>query len=332
MNYSAKLLSDTVETATQSPDTITTVGEMSDGVVNIAKAINDFGPVIVVMAIFFILFLGLAVLVLRNNAKMMSQLMKRQETSDRTDQQIITKFVEKALDDHDSKNEEELKSVTGELKESIDSLQKTIASMQHQTIVAQQAQQIAPQDDYHKDLVGAFIDVNMAFKDASRTALSALNCDRIAIYVFHNGNSSIHGLPFFKMSCIHEWTSKGGGSGTLRGKYHADLPLHQFNDFIEDLWKDGIYKADNIKTVGEKDKSILEFTAFSNTQALYMIGIRDSDEKLAGFITAEFTEADTFNSDEERDKFINDTLHEMIGKVAPIIANHYVYKSSSNSQ
>lgn len=326
MSYSAKLLSDTVE-ATNNLDAITTVGEMSDGVTNMAKAISDFGPVIVVLAIFFILFLGLAVLVLRNNAKMMTRLMKHQETSDQTDQQIINKFVEKALDDRDANSEDEIKKATEEFKKSVESLQQTILALQQQSMITKQTQQVTAQDDYHKDIVGAFIDVNMAFKDASRTALSTLGCDRVAIYVFHNGNSSVHGLPFFKMSCIHEWTSKGGSSGTLRGKYHCDLPLHQFNDFIEDLWNDGIYKADDIDIAEEKDKSISEFTAFSNTQAIYMIGIRDSEDKLAGFITAEFAEKDTFNDDTARDEFINNALQDMISKVAPIVANHYVYKS-----
>lgn len=332
MNYTAKLLSDTASTASENLDSITSVGEMATGVTDIAKAINEYGPVIVVMAIFFILFLGLVVLVLRNNAKMMNQIMKRQETYDKTDQQIINKFVEKALSDHDKQNEEEIRRITDEFKKSIETLEATISSVKNvQQLQPQQTEvqhPVVQQDDYHKDLVGAFIDVNMAFKDASRTALATLNCDRVAIYVFHNGNNSIHGLPFFKMSCIHEWTTRG--TNTLRGKYHTDIPLHLFNDFIENLWKDGIYKADDIEIADDEDKSISEFTAFSNTKALYMIGIKDSDDKLAGFVMAEFAEVDTFNSNPERDKFVNDALQEMIGKVAPIVANHYVYKGSSH--
>jgi len=328
LNYTATFLSET-QAVSQTANDISTVGEMTDGVTNVAKAISDFGPVVVIMAVFIVIFLVLVLLVLRNNSKMMNQLMKRQDNYDKTDQQILNKFLETALASYTQKSEDELKHVADDIRKSLEPLEHQIESINDRLDAEEEKheKEKEEEDDIHKDLVGTFIDVNMAFKDASRTAFADLGCERVAIYVFHNGNNSIHGLPFFKMSCIHEWTTKG--SNTLRGKYHIDIPLHLFNDFIEDLWKDGYYAADDIERAKEEDKSISEFTAFSNTRSIYILGIRDSDNKLAGFVVAEFAQVDTFKTNPERGAFVSNILNEMISKIGPIVTNHYLYKGKS---
>ena len=326
-SYIQKLSSNEETTATVE-NTVSEIGDMANGVTSIAKAISEYGYVIVIMAIFFVMFLGLAVLVLKSNSKMISQLMKRQDTSDQTEQQIINKFVETALAAYGTKNDDNIKGVINELKESLRPLESAIKDLNSGNAGGHYNNSSNEDNDYHKDLVGAFIDVNMAFKDASRTALETLKCERVAIYVFHNGNTSIHGLPFFKMSCIHEWNSKG--SATLRGKYHSDIPLHLFNGFVEILWRDGVYKIDNIDEEELKNDSIKEFVAFSNTKSLYLVGISDSDSKLAGFISVEFSNPDTFTTDDTRDTFVKSTIDKMAAKIAPIIANHYVYQKKKD--
>ena len=112
-----------------------------------------------------------------------------------------------------------------------------------QNTIQQRERQNNDPDYYHKDILKSYIDINMALKDASRNCQDKINCDRLAIYVFHNGNKSFHGLPFFKMSCVHEWNRMRINS--LRGKSHMNMPLHLF-DFVADLYKDGFFKNLNI--------------------------------------------------------------------------------------
>lgn len=321
MNYLKTLLT--------SNDVISDIGSSIDktanGVTGISKAINDYGMLIVIMSVFLVLFLGLMLLFFRNNAKMIDNILKKNERNEEMDQAIIQKFIESVLQKYtsgldsssDNISSKIVSQLSAELHKSTnqleDDIKKYVSDEKHDN-----------KNDYHKDIVGAYIDVNMVFKDASRTTLKKINCDRLAIYVFHNGNTSIHGLPFFKLSCIHEWTSYGGA--TLRGKYHTDVPLQCFNDFIEDLWRDGIYKTNDIKKTSEVDKSIAEFVACSKTQSLYMLGVKDINDKLVGFIVAEFDRKDTFDTDAARNNEILETLKEMSGKIAPIIAHHYIYK------
>lgn len=340
MNYLKSLLtagSDVIA------DIATGAATAADGVTGISKALHDYGPLIVIFSIFIILFLGMALMILRSNSKLMDRVLKKDESSEALDQTIITKFVESVLTKYTSSNNSNAKSETekivSQLNNSLQEATKKLADDIHgitSNAVQTQNQKVEDHhsnnnnDDYHKDIVGAYIDVNMAFKDASRTCLNKIRADRLGIYVFHNGNTSMCGLPFFKFSCIHEWTNNG--NGTIRGKYHNDIPLQYFNDFIEDLWKHGEYKTTDIKKAIEEDPSLEEFVAYSQVKALYILGVYDANSKLAGFIISEFNNPEDFDTNEYRKKEILEGLHEMSTKIAPIIGNHYIYRGSPKEE
>lgn len=280
-----------------------------NGVDTLSGTISKYGLPIVIMAVFFIIFLLLVFLILHNNAKMMKQLVEHQNHSDKTEEELLSKLVDSALESKIVESDKGPKNNINNNNEDINA-------------GSDSSKQQITEDAIHKDLVGAYIDVNMAFKDASRSALQDLNCARVAIYVFHNGNKSIHGLPFFKMSCVHEWTNKG--SNTLRGKSHMDLPLHVFSDFIEDLWKNGVYKSEDVEKSAKNDMSLCEFTAYSKTKALYLDAIKDDKGLIAGFVVAEFEDVDTFETDKNRDHQVKKVLDNMIMKISSILIYHFI--------
>ena len=295
------------------------IEDASSGVVNISEAIYKYGPAVVIAAVFFVIFMILIVIMLYNNTRMINQMMNSKVDSDKQDQALLSKLIENIMATGNKKdNTETLVNAVSELKDTL------IDKIDHLEDGVHKDEE-PKGDDYHKDIVGAYIDINMAFKDISRQTLNDLQCDRIAIYVFHNGNQSMYGLPFFKMSCIHEWT-KHGSNTSLRGKSHSDMPLHLFNDFLEDLYKNGYYKAENIDNAMVEDNSIREFTALTDSKALYLIAVNDMYGSLIGFVDAEFHNVETFESDENRDAYIREKMEYMISKISPIIGNKYIYK------
>lgn len=281
-----------------------------DAVDKMSKAIIEYGPLVVLLSIFFLIFIILIVVILRSNHRLTTQIMNRNNTNSNLEEEVIKKFVNGALSEL-TKDQD----IEGAIARQLKPLEDAISHMNHEH---------DDENDYHRDLVGAYIDVNMAFKDASRTALKDLKCDRVGIYIFHNGNESMLGLPFFKMSCIHEWTSTG--TNTLRGKSHSSMPLHLFNDFIEDLWRDGVYKSENVDETIKTDPSIKEFISFSKTKSLYIMAIKNDSDAITGFVVAEFDNIETFEHNETRDSEINTILVEMIRKISPIVSNRYVFK------
>ena len=336
MNYFKLLLTST------GADVITDIASgtanSAEGLTGIAKALHDYGPLIVIFSVFILLFLGMALMILRSNSKLMDRVLNKNETSENLDQAVMQKFVEAALDKYTNSGNNssnpntaaiakiESDKIVSQLNNELQKATKQLADDIHgiNRHNNDSSKQNEEENDYHKDIVGAYIDVNIAFKDASRHCLNSINASRIGIYVFHNGNSSICGLPFFKFSCVHEWTSNG--SGTIRGKYHTDIPLQYFNDFIEDLWKNGVYKTTNIDKAIKDDPSLEEFIVYSHINALYIIGVYDVNDKLAGFIIAEFDHEEDFDTNESRDRVISDSLKEMSGKISPIIGHHYIYR------
>lgn len=308
MNHLARMA---ITVSASSPDS-ENISDTVNAIDKLSGTISEYGIPIVVMAVFFIIFILLIFLILRSNSKMMSHITSKQEHSEHFEEELLSKLVDNALEAKLGYVDMS-KKIADEVKQAVAPIQQTIENINN-------VQKI--EDAVHKDLVGAYIDVSMAFKDASRSALADLNCVRVAIYVFHNGNNSMHGLPFFKMSCIHEWTNMG--SNTLRGKSHIDLPLHLFTDFIEDLWKDGTYKSENVDKTIITDISLNEFIAYSKVKALYLDAIRDENNTIAGFVVAEFDSEDTFESDQNRNNEVKNILDKMIMKISPIIMYHRI--------
>lgn len=305
-------------TTTDSADATDGVDTMIGGVTRLSGLMSNHGILIVVIsAILIILFVSILCLLI-SNSRMISNIMKMNDINNSTVIDSLDKFTNSST----NANNVEMKKTVEEFKKSIKSI--------NQTNIKDLKTKNNSQEDYHKNIVGAYINVSMAFKDASRAALNKIGCDRIAIYTFHNGNVSMYGLPFFKMSCIHEWTKTG--VNTLRGKSHIDLPLHLFTDFIEDLWKNGEYMSEDIEKSQVIDHSIKEFIAYSETRSLYITAVKNFDDIIVGFIIAEFGNVETFETDQKRHDEIKEAMDEMSLKVSPILGSEYVYKNPVNQK
>lgn len=303
-------------TTTDSTEATEGVDSMIGGVTSLSGLMSNYGILIVVIsAVLIILFVSILCLLI-SNSRMISNIMKMSNINNSTVINNLDKFTNSSIN---ADNVEKKKSVK-EFKKNIKPINQGKDLKNKNSF----------QEDYHKNIVGAYINVSMAFKDASRAVLNKIGCDRVAIYTFHNGNVSMYGLPFFKMSCIHEWTKTG--VNTLRGKSHTDLPLHLFSDFIEDLWKNGKYISEDIEKSQAIDHSIKEFIAYSETKALYITAVKNFDDIIVGFIIAEFDHAETFESDQKRHDEIEEAMDDMSLKVSPILGSEYVYKNPVNQK
>lgn len=303
-------------TTTDSTEAAEGVDSMIGGVTRLSGLMSNYGILIVVIsAVLIILFVSILCLLI-SNSRMISNIMKMSNINNSTVINNLDKFTNSSIN---ADNVEKKKSVK-EFKKNIKPINQGKDLKNKNSF----------QEDYHKNIVGAYINVSMAFKDASRAVLNKIGCDRVAIYTFHNGNVSMYGLPFFKMSCIHEWTKTG--VNTLRGKSHTDLPLHLFSDFIEDLWKNGKYISEDIEKSQAIDHSIKEFIAYSETKALYITAVKNFDDIIVGFIIAEFDHAETFESDQKRHDEIEEAMDDMSLKVSPILGSEYVYKNPVNQK
>lgn len=266
---------------------------------SVAELINKYGPFIVILSVFIVVFLLVLGYVIHANQKMNKQIMESQKNSATINQEMmkemINSFIDMAKAEKDSEREKEDK-----------------------------------EERKHKKLVSTYIDSSLAFKDASRIAMAKIKCERIAIYLFHNGNSTPYGYSFAKMSCVHEWTMRG--SDTIRGKTHVNIPLYAFSTIVESLASDGEFAIGNIYEHGilSADEQVFQFISGSTTRALFALAIKSNDNELAAFTIAEFKEVQDFASEEIYNN-IKDALKTMNDNIISIVINDDYRENFTNS-
>ena len=180
-----------------------------------------------------------------------------------------------------------------------------------------------------KDLMALFGNIHKRLIEDCREALEILNADRTAVYVFHNGSSSIHDLPFFKFSCIAEFIARGSGS-TSKMKAHNSIPIDLLNQIIDTLIRNGNFV--HFK-VNKNDNLSMDETLFLNKLLLQgtektciLYSIYDMENRCMGFIFAEFSE-DRFTKEELKEKKVH--LKYLAEKLSPILEFSNYYKKKT---
>lgn len=269
-----------------------TTTSSSDEVSTLAKLMAEYGTEVVIIAVFLILIGLFAFAIIRILNKLVETLIKQ-------NQQILNKISGVEDDKPDEKKTDEKKKKDESKKEEKKDSPKE-------------------KEEPKLGLVANNIYINKIFNEVSKKIIADLKCDRIGIYVFHNGNKTPYGYSFVKMSCIYEQTLRG--TTTNRGINHQGLPLHVFTNIIDCLMRNGEYIIGNVYNHGiiSADEQILNFINGSRTKALFAISVKDDNKEVAGFIIAEFDNEQDFSNNDNYTKARN-SLRTMSDTIRPII-------------
>lgn len=136
-----------------------------------------------------------------------------------------------------------------------------------------------------KEIVAIFCNLNKGLKSECRKFLESTNCDRIGIYVFHNGTTSSHGLPFFKVSCVCEYIRRGSGiSNHINDS--TNIPLTVFDDIIQSLYTNGVVLVQN--NVENAIHSSSFYLEKDKVDTAIFTAIYDSMDNVMGFVLGEY--------------------------------------------
>lgn len=165
----------------------------------------------------------------------------------------------------------------------------------------------------NKNLMSVFIKLRSSIKENCITAMNKIGSDRIAIYLFHNGTHSTHGISFFKMSCICEKVAVGSGVRE-RMIEHTNIPINLFDDMIEKLITNDRYIImNNEETQATSHKLFISSDKIKYTQ---IITIYDINNNMLGFVAAEM---DKIYSKDEVDKE-REVLNELVKQLVPVLS------------
>ena len=195
-----------------------------------------------------------------------------------------------------------------------DEEEKDNNSVQHSTIVKE------------PDIVQVFLDINSSIKEILKDISDEINPSRIAVYVFHNGVYSSHGLPFFKTSCVCEVIKKNCGVSKSIN-LHSGLPLQMFDNNISYIYKNGKM---TIIDVDDEDNELVHDTPVlvgmlknNNIKSATGIAVYDHDNNILGILLTEFVEL----QDKE---FLNNVENVLIEK-APLLSAILEYSGIYNT-
>ena len=178
------------------------------------------------------------------------------------------------------------------------------------------------------DIVQVFLDINSSIKEILKDISDEINSSRIAVYVFHNGVYSSHGLPFFKTSCICEVIKKNCGVSKSIN-LHSGLPLQMFDNNISYIYKNGkmtIIDVDDEDNEFVHDAPVLVgMFKNNNIKSATGIAVYDHDNNILGILLTEFVEL----QDKEFLNNVENILIEKAPLLSPILEYSGIYNTTN---
>lgn len=264
------------------------IRQYSDEVSEYSNIINTYGASTVIIAVFIVVLLAMFTYILRSNQKTNNQLIKQQ-------QKLVDTLLTNKKDDEEDK-------------------EKT--PIQRSTVIKE------------PDIVQVFLDINSSIKEILKDISDEINSSRTAVYVFHNGVYSSHGLPFFKTSCVCEVIKKNCGVSKSIN-LHSGLPLQMFDNNISYVYKNGKM---TIIDVDDEDNELVHDAPVligmlknNNIKSATGIAVYDHDNNILGILLTEFVEL----QDKEFLNNIENILIEKAPLLSPILEYSGIYNTTN---
>jgi hypothetical protein len=179
--------------------------------------------------------------------------------------------------------------------------------------IADQQQSLSNYQHLEKNLFNTFIKLRSAIKENCTATMNDINASRLAIYLFHNGTCSTHGISFFKMSCICEKVAIGSG---IRERLidHSNIPINLFDAMIDKLITNGRYVIMNDENLDTSSHKI--FISSDKIKYAQCTAIFDNNNNILGFVLAEMDHPyDRKTALDENEKMMN-----LVSQLVPILS------------
>ena len=164
-----------------------------------------------------------------------------------------------------------------------------------------------------KNLMNIFMKLKDAIKENCINTMNEINCSRIAIYLFHNGIRSTHGIDFIKISCICEKVAIGSG---IRERMieHTSLPINLFDEMVSEMTNGGHYIIMNNEETQNSNHKI--FISSEKIQYALLVPFFDMNNNILGFISVEINRP---YSKDEVDKHM-EVLNMLVKQLVPVLS------------
>lgn len=168
-------------------------------------------------------------------------------------------------------------------------------------------------EESDKGLMNILMKLGGAIRENCVLAMNQIHATRLAVYLFHNGTKSSHGINFFKASCICEKVAIGSGVKE-RMIDHNNIPINLFDDMIYKLNSYNRYIIINDEKLANSAHKI--FVSADKIDYVQLISIYDNDNNMLGFIAAEMDKSYTKDAADAEKK----VLDELAKQLTPVLS------------
>lgn len=160
-----------------------------------------------------------------------------------------------------------------------------------------------------KDLMNIFCKLSKSIKENCVNTMNQIGASRIAIYLFHNGVHSTHGINFFKLSCICEKVAIGSGIKE-RMMEHNNIPINLFDDMIDKLVAFNKYTIINNDEIQNTNHKI--FISADKIKYTQLVALYDVNNNMLGFVAIEMDKEYFKDEVDKETEILNDLAKQLV--------------------
>lgn len=212
-----------------------------------------------------------------------------------------------------------IKNFTTQINDDYDNY-KTKLKEQNDALIGQVLTQLSEQNNTTvgndmpiKNLMNIFMKLKDSIKENCVATMNKIGAVRIAIYLFHNGTHTTHGISFFKMSCMCEKVVIGSGVKE-RMMEHTSIPLNLFDEMFDLLVTNNRFIIINNDETQETNHKM--FISADKINYAQLVPIYDVNNNMLGFVAVEMTK---HLSMDEVDKE-TEILNELVKQLVPVLS------------
>ena len=168
------------------------------------------------------------------------------------------------------------------------------------------------QNKYDGGIFKKSLNISAAAEEQLKYACGVTKCDRVAIYVFHNGVRALNGSHLLKTSCLIEYAPLNQYCYISQSK---DIPINQILEVCNSLDEIGSYTCWDTDTLDDAS-SLKSWLKGRHIKSVVANAIYDNNGHPIGFACSEFMLAEP---DEDNHEYIFDRTKELADKMAIVM-------------
>lgn len=139
------------------------------------------------------------------------------------------------------------------------------------------------------------MDLNTVVLQKLEDLLHDIGCDRVLIIQYHNGEHSLNGVDFARMSCTHEVVDKSSKPNVKQNMRVQSrllgIPVTAYQSLTRRIIEEKVVIIEDVETIKHTNPSTYAELKFHRAKSIVLVRLTDLQNNIVGFMLAEYCTA-----------------------------------------